>query len=63
MWALGIPTTRAASLVVSEDTAARDKLYKGDIILEKCAVIMRVAPTFLRFGSFEIFVESDENLN
>ena len=59
MWALGIPTTRAASLVVSEDTVVRDKLYDGKRIREKCAVVMRVAPTFLRFGSFEIFNEMD----
>ena len=60
MWSLGIPTTRAASLVVSKSTATRDKLYTGDIIEEKCAVVMRVAPTFLRFGSFEIFKPTDE---
>lgn len=30
MYALGIPTTRAASLVVSETTVVRDKLYSGN---------------------------------
>ena len=59
MWALGIPTTRAASLVVSDSTVARDKLYTGNVIKEKCAVVMRIAPTFMRFGSFEIFKEHD----
>lgn len=59
MWSLGIPTTRAASLVVSEDTVQRDKLYTGNVINEKCAVVMRVAPTFMRFGSFEIFKPTD----
>jgi uncharacterized protein YdiU (UPF0061 family) len=29
MFGLGIPTTRAASLVVSEDTVIRDRLYSG----------------------------------
>jgi uncharacterized protein YdiU (UPF0061 family) len=59
MWALGIPTTRAASLVVSDDTVIRDKLYTGNAQHEKCAVVMRVAPTFMRFGSFEIFKSTD----
>jgi uncharacterized protein YdiU (UPF0061 family) len=30
------------------------------VIDEICAVVMRVAPTFIRFGSFEIFKEEDE---
>ena len=60
MYGLGIPTTRAASLIVSETTVARDKLYTGNVEHEKCAVVMRVAPTFIRFGSFEIFKETDE---
>jgi len=28
--------------------------------MEKCAVVMRVAPSFFRFGSFEIFKEKDK---
>jgi len=60
MWALGIPTTRAASLVVSDSTVERDKLYNGNVIHEKCAVVLRVAPTFMRFGSFEIFKDTYE---
>lgn len=52
MWSLGIPTTRAASLVVTDSTVDRDKLYNGNVIKERCAVVMRVAPTFIRFGSF-----------
>ena len=59
MYALGVPTTRAASLIVSDSTVARDKLYTGNVIHEKCAVVTRVAPTFMRFGSFEIFKEKD----
>lgn len=61
---LGIPTTRAASLVVSDDSQVkRDMLYDGNVKNEKCAVVMRVAPTFLRFGSFEIFLGQDEQTN
>jgi uncharacterized protein YdiU (UPF0061 family) len=53
MYHLGIPTSRAASLVVSDITRVkRDPIYSGQIINEKCAVVMRVAPTFMRFGSF-----------
>ena len=59
MYALGIPTTRAASLIVSDTKVARDKLYTCNVIYEKCAVVMRVAPTFMRFGSFEVFKDRD----
>lgn len=59
---LGVPTSRAASLVVSDTTkVVRDKLYTGNPIMEKSAVVMRVAPTFFRFGSFEIFLPVQEN--
>ena len=54
MWALGIPTTRAASLIVTDTLADRDPFYNGNIIQERCAVVLRLAPTFWRFGSFEI---------
>lgn len=57
---MGVPTTRAPSLVVSDSSKVlRDKLYNGNAEKEKCAVVMRVAPTFLRFGSFEIFLKKD----
>ena len=43
----------AASLVVSDKTTViRDKLYDGNAKAEKCAVVLRVAPTFIRFGTF-----------
>lgn len=57
---LGIPTSRASSLVVSDSKVQRDPLYTGDVIWEPCAVVMRVAPTFFRFGSFETFKERDK---
>ena len=40
---LGIPTTRALSLIVSEDRVYRDMFYNGNVKLEKCAVVTRVA--------------------
>jgi uncharacterized protein YdiU (UPF0061 family) len=30
MYALGIPTTRAAGLILSDSTVVRDKLYTGN---------------------------------
>eukprot|EP00347_Sterkiella_histriomuscorum_P006137 403353926 len=60
MFFLGVPTSRAASLIVSDTKVQRDPLYSGNVINEKCAVVMRLAPTFFRFGSFEIFKEKDK---
>jgi len=60
LWALGIPTTRAGSLIVTDSLAERDPLYNGKKIMEKCAIVLRLAPTFFRFGSFEIFKPTDD---
>jgi len=38
----------------------RDIFYSGNAIEEKATIIMRVAPTFLRFGSFQIALPEDE---
>jgi uncharacterized protein YdiU (UPF0061 family) len=54
MHALGIATTRAGSIITSDSTVVRDLLYDGNQILEDCTVVLRLSPTFLRFGSFEI---------
>ncbi len=51
---LGIPTTRALSLVATGDAVLRDMLYTGDMRPEPGAVVCRVAPSFTRFGHFEI---------
>ncbi|PIK54361.1 Selenoprotein O [Apostichopus japonicus] len=53
MYFLGVPTTRAGCCVTSDSRIERDINYDGNSILEKCTVILRIAPTFLRFGSFE----------
>ncbi len=55
MYHLGVPTTRALSLSLSGEEVLRDVLYNGNPAYEKGAIVARVAPTFLRFGSFEIF--------
>jgi len=54
MFHLGIPTTRALSLALSGDEVLRDVLYDGHPEYEKGAIVCRVSPTFLRFGSYEI---------
>ncbi len=52
---LGVPTTRALSLVETGDLVPRDILYNGNVQDEKGAVVCRVSPSFIRFGNFEIF--------
>ncbi|KAM9754047.1 selenoprotein O1 [Menidia menidia] len=60
MFFLGVPTTRAGSVVTSDSRVVRDVYYSGNPRHEKCSVVLRIAPTFLRFGSFEIFKQADE---
>uniref|UniRef100_UPI003AACB969 selenoprotein O2 n=1 Tax=Centroberyx gerrardi TaxID=166262 RepID=UPI003AACB969 len=60
MAGLGIPTTRAASLVTSDLRVNRDPLNNGRRVPERCSAVLRVAPSFIRFGSFEIFLGRDE---
>lgn len=64
MFHLGVPTTRALSLVLTGDDVWRDILYNGNPDWEKGAIVCRVAPSFIRFGNFQIFmVQQDlENL-
>jgi len=57
---LGIPTTRALSLVGTGESVLRDILYDGHPKDEPGAVVCRVAPSFLRFGNFEIFASRDD---
>ncbi len=51
---LGVPTTRALSLVATGDTVVRDMFYDGRPEAEPGAVVCRVAPSFVRFGTFEL---------
>eukprot|EP00741_Cyanophora_paradoxa_P024209 tig00021745_g23381.t1 len=87
---LGVPTTRAGTVVTSDSRVTRDILYlrptprtagpphplipllssaasdrlylptNGNVIRERASVVLRIAPTFLRFGSFEIFLPADD---
>lgn len=63
MYYLGVPTTRALSLVSTGEPVLRDMFYDGHPAYEPGAIVMRVAPTFLRFGNFEIFAATGENEN
>lgn len=51
---LGVPTTRALSLIDTGDPVMRDMFYDGRAAYEPGAIVMRAAPSFLRFGSFEM---------
>lgn len=51
---LGVPTTRALSLVQTGDTVVRDMFYDGHAKAEPGAIVCRVAPSFVRFGHFEL---------
>ncbi|MBN8922858.1 MAG: hypothetical protein BGP10_09875 [Rhodanobacter sp. 68-29] len=51
---LGIPTTRALCLVGTGEAVVRDMLYDGHPQAEPGAIVCRAAPSFIRFGSFEL---------
>lgn len=47
---LGVPTTQALAMLSAEDEVYREQV-------ESAAVVLRVAPSFVRFGSFEYFAK------
>jgi serine/tyrosine/threonine adenylyltransferase len=57
---LGVPTTRALSLVATGEQVLRDMFYDGRPEYESGAIVMRVSPSFLRFGNFEMPAARDE---
>ncbi len=57
---LGVPTTRALSLVSTGEHVIRDMFYDGNPKPEPGAVVCRVAPSFVRFGNFQIFAARGE---
>ncbi|MDH3318228.1 MAG: YdiU family protein [Betaproteobacteria bacterium] len=57
---LGVPTTRALSLVGTGESVIRDMFYDGNPQAEPGAVVCRVAPSFLRFGNFQIHAAHGE---
>jgi len=60
MFHLGVPTTRALSLILTGEQVVRDMFYDGNPKPEPGAVVCRVAPSFTRFGNFQIFAAREE---
>jgi uncharacterized protein YdiU (UPF0061 family) len=54
MHGLGIPTTRALCITASDDEVYRERI-------ESAAVLTRLAPTHVRFGSFEILFYNNQH--
>ena len=63
MYHLGVPTTRSLSLCLTGDEVLRDVMYNGHSAYEKGAVVCRVAPSFVRFGNFQIFASRGDKAN
>ena len=57
---LGVATTRSLSLITTGDQVMRDVMYDGHPQYEPGAVVCRVAPSFIRFGNFQIFASRDD---
>ncbi|MBX3040438.1 MAG: YdiU family protein [Bdellovibrionaceae bacterium] len=60
MFHLGVPTTRALSVVSTGEPVVRDMFYDGHPKEEPGAIVCRVSPSFLRFGNFQIFAARGE---
>ena len=45
---------------MTDDPIPRDRFYNGQLKNEKAAVVLRLAPTWFRFGSFEILARNEE---
>jgi len=58
---LGVPTTRALALVGTGEPVLRDMFYDGRAEEEPGAIVTRVAPSFVRFGNFEIFASRGDH--
>lgn len=58
---LGVPTTRALSLVLTGDSVVRDMFYDGNPEEEPGAVVCRAAPSFIRFGHFQLCAARGEH--
>ncbi len=53
MHGLGIPTTRALCMIGSDDEVYRERIETG-------AILVRMAPSHVRFGSFECFASRNQ---
>jgi len=54
MHGLGIPTSRALAIISSDEKVARESWEKG-------AIVLRLAPSWIRFGSFEYFFHTNQH--
>jgi len=54
MHGLGIPTSRALALISSDEKVARERWERG-------AVVLRLSPSWIRFGSFEYFFHTNQH--
>ena len=57
---LGVPTTRALCVVATGESVIRDMFYDGNPRPEPGAIVCRVAPSFTRFGNFEILASRQD---
>src|SRR5690606_16301476 len=60
MFHLGVPTTRSLCLLTTGDSVLRDVLYNGNAAYEPGAIVCRVAPSFIRFGNFELLTARND---
>jgi uncharacterized protein YdiU (UPF0061 family) len=60
MFYLGIPTTRALSLITTGEEVVRDMLYDGNPAPEQGAVVCRLSSSFVRFGHFQMLAARQE---
>ncbi|MCL4158791.1 UNVERIFIED_CONTAM: hypothetical protein GTU68_020474, partial [Idotea baltica] len=63
MFHLRVPTTRSLSLVLTGEDVLRDVMYDGHPDYEKGAVVCRIAPSFIRFGNFQILAQRQDKVN
>ena len=55
-----LPTTRALCVVATGESVMRDMFYNGNPRPEPGAIVCRVAPSFTRFGNFEILASRND---
>lgn len=60
MYYLGVPTTRALSLITTGEEVVRDMMYDGNAAPEKGAVVCRLSSSFVRFGHFQMLAAREE---
>mmetsp|Transcript_5811 Transcript_5811/g.8759 ORF Transcript_5811/g.8759 Transcript_5811/m.8759 type:complete len:576 (+) Transcript_5811:21-1748(+) len=63
MFGLGVPTSLVGGIVRgATPTIRRDPFYDGNFITEHAAITLRLSPSWLRFGSFQILKKNGEEV-